>query len=197
MVYEYVDAESLKDHPQNPKRHTEQQIEKLKNSIARFGFLKNLVVDENNQILVGHGRRRATTGKVRVVRLAKLTEEQKKALLLADNMINLETGYEPRVFDQAMEVLRQNNYPLEEIGLLAEVLGETGERAKDENKLGESMKRYLAGETKRLVLYYEPEECESVESRIDRLMREEEVPMRCDLVVGMLVEYERNFGALE
>lgn len=196
MDYEYVDANCLKEHPQNPKIHTIQQVEKIKNSIDRFGLRKNLVIDEDNVILVGNGRKRALSGLVPVVRLVGLSEEEKLELLVMDNRLNAATGYEPKTYEAAVEVLRRHSYPLEEVGLMAEVLGETGERAKDENQLSKSMNRYLEGETKRLVLYFTPEERERIEARIDRIMREEEVPMRCDLVVEMLNEYERSYGVL-
>jgi hypothetical protein len=99
--------------------------------------------------------------------------------------------------EQILAILQEEKFPSAELGLIAEVLGETGERAEDENKLKKSFERYLEGETKRLVLYYPPDRCDEVEQRIDALMRGEEIPMRCDLVMAMLLEYEREHGQLK
>tara|TARA_B100000686_G_scaffold353540_1_gene459570 strand:+ start:3495 stop:3860 length:366 start_codon:yes stop_codon:yes gene_type:complete len=46
----------LKPRPDNPRLHSEKQIKKLSDSIQRFGFIGHIVVDENLNILAGHGR---------------------------------------------------------------------------------------------------------------------------------------------
>lgn len=197
MELEYVDVELLKEHPENPKRHTDQQLKNINNSISRFGWTQPIVVDENNTVLIGHGRWRAVSeSKIPAYRIKGLTEAGKKALMVADNSVNLETGFEPKAMEQALLVLEQAGFPAADLGLIAEVLGETGKRAEDPNKLQESYKRYLEGETKRLVLYFLPKEFQQTEERIDRLMVEQEIPMRCDLVLGMILEYEREYGSL-
>lgn len=199
MDLEYVDAELLREHPRNPKRHTNQQLQNLSNSISRFSWTQPIVVDEQNTILVGHGRWRAIGGKgrIQVVRLLGLTERSKLKLMVVDNKIQQRTGFDPISMEQVLTILEKNHYPLAELGLIAEVLGETGARGEDQNKLKESFDRYLKGETKRLVLYYAPSEFEKVEHRIDVLMTDEEIPMRCDLVMTMLLEYEREHGKLD
>lgn len=198
MELEYVNAESLREHPENPKRHTPEQIEHLRNSIFLFGWTQPIVVDESNQILVGHGRWKAASSgsKVPILRLKNLKEHQKKMLMLIDNATNAETGFDASRVEEIMAQLSAEQFPAEDLGLAVRVLGESGERAVDENKLQQSMKRYLDGETKRLVLYMTPAEAKKVEDRIDELMRGQEIPMRCDLVMAMILEYEREHGKL-
>lgn len=200
MDLEYVDAELLQEHPSNPKPHTQKQLEHIANSISRFGWTQPIVIDEHNTILIGHGRWRATKQtqtKVPCLRLSKLSDSAKQALMLVDNTTNQETGFEPLAVDKILTILNEDEFPIEELGLMVEMLGETGERAEDINKVKESLQKYLDGDTKRLVLYYEPDDYILTESRIDRLMTEHEIPMRCDLVLAMILEYERANGLLK
>lgn len=198
MDLEYVDVGLLKPHKDNPKIHTPEQVEAIRNSIKKHGWLQNLVIDEDNTILIGHGRWQSCDKGERVpcLRLSGLTELSKKRLMLIDNTLNLETGFDPIAFEEIVEILTDNNYPIEDMGFVVEVLGETENRSVDKSELKKSMERYLNGETKRLVLYYESEKHEEMERRIDKLMTSEQVPMRCDLVLAMLLNYEREEGKL-
>lgn len=47
----------LKPHPQNARQHSEDQVTQLANSIQEFGFTQPILVDENDVILAGHGKR--------------------------------------------------------------------------------------------------------------------------------------------
>ena len=53
---EYLAIEDLTPYEKNARTHDEYQIEKLKNSLKEFGFINPVIIDENNMILVGHGR---------------------------------------------------------------------------------------------------------------------------------------------
>jgi ParB-like chromosome segregation protein Spo0J len=46
----------LKPWPGNPRKHSDQQMTKLKASIRQFGFTSIVLVDECGVILSGHGR---------------------------------------------------------------------------------------------------------------------------------------------
>ena len=46
----------LKPYKYNNKVHTEEQINNIANSIKEFGFRQPIVVDENNEIIIGHWR---------------------------------------------------------------------------------------------------------------------------------------------
>jgi len=82
----------LKPYNRNAKIHTPKQIEKIKKSIQEYGFLVPIVVDEDNNILMGHGRRLALIelgiDEVDVIVKSGLNDEQKKALRIADNKVS-------------------------------------------------------------------------------------------------------------
>lgn len=91
MNVEYVNLDKLIPYSGNAKRHPEDQVEHIANSIQMFGWTQPIVVDENNVVVIGHGRLMAAKklhlDKVPVVRRDDLTEEQTKALRIVDNKV--------------------------------------------------------------------------------------------------------------
>jgi ParB-like chromosome segregation protein Spo0J len=82
----------------NAKKHDERQIAQIAASIKEFGFANPIIIDEDNGILAGHGRWEAAhkLGLVEVpVRVIKgLTKAQKRAFIIADNKLTLNTGFD-------------------------------------------------------------------------------------------------------
>ncbi len=89
MNIEYIDINKIIPYEKNAKRHPEEQVVKIANSLREFGFQQPLVVDKDNVLVIGHGRllasKRLKYKEVPVVKADSLTEEQIKALRLADN----------------------------------------------------------------------------------------------------------------
>ena len=56
---QWVSPSALKPNPRNARTHSMKQIRQIANSIPAFGFVVPVVVDENNTILLGHGRHSA------------------------------------------------------------------------------------------------------------------------------------------
>lgn len=92
LTVEYTDLNSLKAYANNAKIHDEPQLQALAASIKQFGFNSPILIDENNEIIAGHGRFEAAKiidlTEVPVIRLNHLSEIQKRAYRLADNKIN-------------------------------------------------------------------------------------------------------------
>lgn len=82
----------IKPYPKNAKEHPKKQVQKIADSMVKFGMNQPIVVDENNEIIVGHGRFLAAQligmTNIPAVPITNLTEEQKKAYRLADNKLN-------------------------------------------------------------------------------------------------------------
>ena len=81
----------LKKPEKNVRIHTEQQLKEFERSVAMFGQIRPIVVDENNVILAGNGLydTLSAMGKdtADVYKYENLTENQKKKLMIADNKI--------------------------------------------------------------------------------------------------------------
>lgn len=86
---EMIPTGELRPYPWNAKRHEEEQVQRIANSISAFGFKIPVIVDEDNLLIAGHGRLEAAKylglREVPAVRVTGLTEQQKRAYRLADN----------------------------------------------------------------------------------------------------------------
>ena len=87
-----MDINEIKPYTKNAKQHPKKQIEQIANSIKEFGFNQPIVIDKNNEVIVGHGRLEAAKllgiVEVPIIKIETLTEEQIKAYRLADNKLN-------------------------------------------------------------------------------------------------------------
>ena len=104
---EYLTIESLIPYENNARTHDNNQIEKLANSIKEFGFINPVIIDEKNMILVGHGRiegaKRLGIEKAPCIRVKGLTEDQKKAYILADNKLSDLAGWDLDLLNAELE----------------------------------------------------------------------------------------------
>jgi len=88
----------LTPHPKNVRRHSPEQLLEIRASMREFGWTQPILIDEANTILAGHGRREAGLAEgfdevdVRVAR--GLSEEQKRAYVLADNQLALNATWD-------------------------------------------------------------------------------------------------------
>ena len=81
----------IQPYGKNAKKHPDDQVLMIANSIKEFGFNQPIVVDSNDVIIVGHGRFLAAhflgMEEVPVLKV-DITEEKAKAYRLADNKLN-------------------------------------------------------------------------------------------------------------
>lgn len=88
----YQNPKDLKPYKQNPKKHPQEQITMLSGIIKEFDFDVPIVVDENNEILKGHGRLESALSigleSVPTIIRTDLTEAQKKAIRINDNKVS-------------------------------------------------------------------------------------------------------------
>lgn len=92
LKIEYLPVKQLHEYSRNAKKHPAEQVEHIANSIREFGFRQPLVIDKDNVLVIGHGRllaaKKLGLDTVPCVRADDLTDEQIKALRLADNKTN-------------------------------------------------------------------------------------------------------------
>lgn len=96
--YENVPIKDLKPYKNNARTHSEKQVEKIANSIQEFGFINPVLIDSDYGIIAGHGRvlGAESLGMVEVpcLFIEDLTEEQKRAYIIADNKLALDAGWD-------------------------------------------------------------------------------------------------------
>jgi len=73
----------------NPRRHNKINLDMIKKSMEQVGVVDDIIIDENNTILAGHGRFLALQDlgqtDIEVLRVEGLTEDQKKKYLVFSN----------------------------------------------------------------------------------------------------------------
>ena len=120
MKIEKISIDKIKMYENNAKEHPNWQIEKLSETIKKIGYRSPIIVDENNMILAGHGRYMALKklgySDVQVVRHTDLTEEYKKAYMIADNQYTLNTGFNTEILRQEIEELESVDFDTSLLG---------------------------------------------------------------------------------
>lgn len=86
---ERVPIEDLIPYANNAKSHPDEQVKKIASSIKNYGWDQPIVVDADDEIIKGHGRRQAAEllgiDEVPVIRRDDLTDAEAKAARIADN----------------------------------------------------------------------------------------------------------------
>lgn len=108
-----VKVKDLIPYARNSRTHSDDQVTQIASSIREFGFTNPIIVDEQNNIIAGHGRILAAN-KLKIkdvpcVVVTGWTEAQKKAYVIADNKLALNAGWDN-------EILRIEFDDLKEIG---------------------------------------------------------------------------------
>ena len=82
----------------NARTHSKKQLGQIARSIAEFGFTNPIIADEHGVIVAGHGRLEAARSLglsvVPVITVTGLSDARKRALMLADNKIAENAGWD-------------------------------------------------------------------------------------------------------
>jgi DNA modification methylase len=110
IKWEAVDK--LIPYAKNARTHSDEQVAQIAGSIKEFGFNNPILVDKDNSVIAGHGRlmaaRKLGMDKVPVVELQHLTESQRKAYVLADNRIALNSGWDTSMLSLELQDLKDD-----------------------------------------------------------------------------------------
>jgi DNA modification methylase len=89
---------ALIPYARNPRTHSDSQVAQIAASIREFGWTNPLLVDEAGTLIAGHGRllaaRQLGMTQVPAITLRHLSEAQKRALVIADNKLALNAGWD-------------------------------------------------------------------------------------------------------
>src|ERR1019366_3510676 len=119
-------VDKLIPYDRNPRTHSEEQVTQIAASIAEFGFVNPVLVDNDAGIVAGHGRLRAALklqlDHVPVIVLDHLTPAQRKAYLLADNKLAEMAGWDKDLLRLELKDLETADFDLSVIGFSDEEL---------------------------------------------------------------------------
>lgn len=123
---EHVKTATLIPYARNARTHSEQQVSQIAGSIQEFGFCNPVLIDAENGIIAGHGRVMAAQklglDAVPCIRLSHLTDAQKRAYILADNRIALNSGWDEAMLANELSDLHSDEFDMGLMGFDAEEL---------------------------------------------------------------------------
>ncbi len=121
-------TDKLIPYARNSRTHNDEQVAQIVASIKEFGFTNPILIGADDVIIAGHGRllaaQRMGLKEVPVVRLPHLTETQRRALVIADNKIALNAGWDEEMLALEMEELKEFDFDLDILGFSEDELKE-------------------------------------------------------------------------
>ena len=117
---EKVNVSALIPYARNPRTHADEQVVQIAASIREFGFTNPVLIDESGGIIAGHGRvmaaRKIGLAEVPCIRLMHLTDTQKRAYVIADNKIALNSGWDNEMLKLELSDLKGLDFDLDRTG---------------------------------------------------------------------------------
>ena len=119
----------------NSRTHSDAQIAQIAASIKEFGWTNPILIDGDNTIIAGHGRllaaRKLGLEDVPAIILDHLSKAQQRALVIADNQLALNAGWDIELLENEIRTLDGEGYSLGLLGFadedLAKMLADIGE----------------------------------------------------------------------
>ncbi len=117
---EHWPLERLIPHARNARTHSEAQIAQIAGSITEFGFINPVLVGDDDVLVAGHGRvlaaRKLSLSEVPVIVLSHLTPTQRRALMILDNQIATNSGWNEEMLSTELAALREEEFDLDLLG---------------------------------------------------------------------------------
>lgn len=120
LAIEYRPLDGLVPYARNARTHSEAQLAEIAGSIREFGFVNPVLIAEDGTIIAGHGRvlaaRQLGMDAVPSIRLTGLSDSQRRALVLADNRIALNAGWDEALLALELSDLKEAGFDLGVMG---------------------------------------------------------------------------------
>lgn len=109
LAIEYRSISSLHVDPKNARLHDKRQLKQIAESIKTFGFNVPILVDQNKNIIAGHGRLLAVQElgwqQVPTIQISHLTSAQQRAFAIADNRLTENAAWDEALLAQSLSEL--------------------------------------------------------------------------------------------
>jgi DNA modification methylase len=107
--HKIVQVEDLIPYALNSRTHSDEQVAQLAASIREFGFTNPILIDQDSNIIAGHGRllaaRKSKMAQVPAVVVTGLDDRKRRALVIADNKLALNAGWDEEALRVELEDL--------------------------------------------------------------------------------------------
>ena len=146
MQIKLAEISTIKPYENNPRKLSEQAIEKVAMSLKEYGFRQPIVVDKNMVIVAGHTRYRASKKlglkQVPISVIDNLSEEQINAYRIADNRTAEESEWDNELLKMEIKELEAKDFKLDLLGFndeqLNNILFEEKQGLTDEDEVPET-----------------------------------------------------------
>ena len=136
--FKKISISEIKPYDRNARTHSTEQVKQIMDAIKEWGFTNPLLIDEQGNLIAGHGRLEAVKQLNKVdfkdepilelpaIVVKGLSDSQKKALIIADNQIALNAGWDYEVLALELKELESVNYDLDLLAFdnVDDILGE-------------------------------------------------------------------------
>ena len=116
----YRSVAELIPYAANSRTHSDAQVAQIAASIKEFGWASPILIDGDNTIIAGHGRllaaRKLGMDTVPAIILDHLTKAQQRALVIADNQLALNAGWDMDMLKAEIEDLNLENFDINLLG---------------------------------------------------------------------------------
>ena len=174
---EQVQTSSLSPYANNPRTHSDAQVDRLVQSLKQFGFVNPILTDDDGQIVAGHGRLMAAQAigmeTVPVIRLSHLDDDQRRAYVIADNQLALNSGWDDDLLQAELKALGDVGFDLTVLGWGEDLptFGEEVDLSALED-LDDDLSEYAAGVRKAIQIDFEPEDYEEAQALVSQARKE-------------------------
>ena len=111
QLIELWSIDRLRPFDHNARTHSDQQVEQIMASIREFGFVNPILVGPDGVIVAGHARlmaaRLLAMPQVPVIVLGHLSEAQRRALVIVDNQLALNAGWDEELLRAELAALQE------------------------------------------------------------------------------------------
>mgnify|MGYP003644814905 CR=1 FL=1 len=159
-------VESLIPYARNARTHSDEQVAQIAASIKEWGWTTPVLVDEDGQIIAGHGRvmaaRKLGIEEVPVMIARGWTEAQRRAYVLADNKLALNSGWDDQLLKIELDSLKTEGFDMDLLGwdVLPEFEAVPDYSILDEEDVSSKMDEMSDGVKKAIQIEFEPEHYE-------------------------------------
>lgn len=124
--------DTITPYEKNSRTHSTKQVGQIMASIKEYGFTNPLLIDERGVLIAGHGRLEAVKQLNKVdwaenpvevlpcIEVSGLSEEQRRALVIADNKIALNAGWDFEILKEELSDLDSMGYDMDLLGFDAQ-----------------------------------------------------------------------------
>jgi ParB-like chromosome segregation protein Spo0J len=152
IIQKHIDL--LIPYARNARMHDDAQIAQIAGSIKEFGFNNPILIDKDNGIIAGHGRvmaaRKLGLTEVPTILLDHLSETQRKAYILADNRIAINSAWDNEMLSLELSDIKDDinlamlGFNVDELDNILSNKNFNAGTIDDQGKLDEIAPKYVA-----------------------------------------------------